>query len=136
MRKPLLVLLVGTLLLGALATSAYAGDPHAVSNRWTGAAIGAATVVAGALLLNAFASPVVAAPPPVVYAPPPPPAVYAPPPVVYTPPPVVYAPPPVVYAPPPVLYAPPVYGPRILIHRGWGPPGHWRHHRHWGHDDD
>lgn len=117
MRKHLIAFLVGTLLVSTLAPPALAGDPHAVRNRWAGAAIGAGAVVAGGLLLNAFVTPFVAAAPPVVYAPPP---------VMYTPPPVVYAPPPVVYGPP-LAY----YGPPIIVQRGWGPPGHWRHHRHW-----
>ena len=125
--------MVGTLLVGTLATSALAGDQHAVSNRWAGAAIGAGAVVAGCLLLNAFSAPFAVVAPPVVYAPPPPPVVYAPPPVVYTPPPVAYAPPPVVYMRTPGVYGPPpaYYGPPVIVQRGWGPPGHWRHHRHW-----
>lgn len=132
MRKLLIAILVGASLLSALATSAVAADRHAVSNRWAGAAIGAGAVVAGGLFLNAFAAPFVAAGPPVVYAPPPPPVVYAPPPIVYTPPPVLYTQPPVVYAPPPVVYGPPprYYGPPIIVQRGWGPHGHWRHYRH------
>ncbi len=120
MRKLLAITLTGCLILAALPSAALAGDPHAVRNRWTGVGIGAAVVTLGGLLLGSLHAPVVAAAPLVVASPPP--VVYAPPPaVIYTPPPVVYvAPPPVVYAAPPVV----VYG-------GWGPPGHWRHYRHW-----
>jgi hypothetical protein len=119
MRKLLTFALVGCLVLTAMPSVALAGDPHAVRNRWAGVGIGAAVVTLGGLLLGALQTPVVAAPPPVAYAPPP---------VVYAPPPVVYAPPPVVYVrPPAVVYAPPP----VVVYRGWGPPGHWRHHRHW-----
>ncbi len=126
MRKPLAIALVVSLVLATLPSVALAGDPHAIRNRWTGVGIGAAVVTLGGLLLSGLQAPVVAAAPP--------PVVYAPPPVVYAPPPtVVYAPPPVVYAPPPpVVYAPPP----VVIYRGWGPPGHWRHHGHWEGDDD
>jgi hypothetical protein len=123
MRKLLAIALVGCMVLAALPSVALAGDRHAIRNRWAGVGIGAAVVTLGGLLLSGFQAPVVAAQPPVVYSPPP--VVYAPPPAV------VYAPPRVVYAPPPaVVYAPPP----VVVYRGWGPPGHWRHHRHW--DDD
>lgn len=127
MRKSLAIVLAGALVLAALPSVALAGDPHAVRNRWVGVGIGAAAVTLGGLLLSGFYAPVVAAPP----------VAYAPPPVVYAPPPaVVYAPPPVVYAPPPpVVYAPPP----VVVYRGWGPPGHWKHHwkhhRHWKNHD-
>jgi len=112
MKKVLVVALVIAVGVSVLPAAALAGDPHAVSNRWAGAAIGAATVIAGSLLLNALLqpAPVVAAPVPMA----PPPVVYqAPPPVVYLQP----APPPppvVIYrTPPPVVY-------RAV------PPGHWK----------
>ncbi|HSB70584.1 MAG TPA: hypothetical protein VLT62_14760 [Candidatus Methylomirabilis sp.] len=112
MKRILAFALVSSLILAALPSAALAGDRHAVSNRWAGVAIGAATVIAGGILLNALQAPVVAAPvavaPPVVY--------NAPPPVVYAPPPVVY------YTPPPVVYAPAP----VVVHRHWGPPAHWR----------
>ena len=116
MKKILVLALVTSLTLAALPSAALAGDPHAVSNRWAGVAIGAATVIAGGILLNALQTPVVAAPvavaPPVVYS--------APPPVVYAPPPVVY------YTPPPVVYAPAP----VVVHRHYGPPAHWRGWHH------
>jgi hypothetical protein len=119
MRKLLAIAVAGCLLFTAVPSVALAGDPHAVRNRWTGVGIGTAVVALGGLLLGSLQAPVLAAPPPVAYSPPP--VVYAPPPAV------VYAPPPVVYAPPPrVLYAPPP----VVVYWGWGPPGHWRHHRH------
>jgi len=119
MRKILAITLAGCLLLAALPGAALAGDPHAVSNRWAGAAIGAASVIVGGLLLNAFQAPVAA-----------PPVAYAPPPVVYSAPPVVYAPPPAVYyAPPAVVYRPAP----VVIHRGWAPPSRWnREHQVYG----
>src|SRR5512138_2065928 len=131
MRKMLVVAVIGALLVGTIPSAALAGDPHAVSNRWAGAAIGAGAVVLGGLLLNALQTPAVA-PAPAPYSPPPvyapaPQAIYpAPPPVVVTPPPVVYAPPPVVYAPPPVVYAPPVIVHRapVVVYRA-APRGHW-----------
>jgi len=109
MRKMLVITLIGCLALAALPGVALAGDPHAVSNRWAGAAIGAAAVIAGGLLLNALQPPVVA-----------PPVAYAAPPMVYSPPPVVVAPPPVYYAPPAVVYRPAP----VVIHREWAPRGH------------
>ncbi len=116
MRKMLAITLVGCFALAALPGAALAGDPHAVSNRWAGAAIGAAAVIAGGLLLNALQPPVAA-----------PPVVYAQPPVVYSPPPVVYAAPPVTYyAPPAVVYRPAP----VVVHRGWAPRGHWEPERH------
>ncbi len=119
MRKLLAITLAIGLVLAALPSAALAGDPHAVRNRWAGVGIGAAVVTLGSLLFSGFQAPFVAAAPPVVYSPPP--VVYAPPPVV------VYSPPPVVYVPPPtVLYSPP----SVVVYRGWGPPGHWKHHRH------
>ncbi len=123
MRKIVVSALIGGLMLASVPGAALAGDRHAVSNRWAGAAIGAAAAVVGGALLGAFISqPAVAAAPPVVYAPPP--GVQAPPAVVYSPPPVVYSPPPVVYTPPPVVYAPaPVY-----VERGWH---HRVYHRGW-----
>ena len=111
MRKILAITLAGGLLLATFPNAALAGDSHAVHNRWTGVAIGAAAAVVGGLFLSALQAPVAA-----------PPATYGPPPVVYAPPLVVYAPPPVVYyAPPPVVYAPAP----VVVYRGWGPPGHW-----------
>jgi len=117
MRKLLAVALIVAVGMSVLPAAALAGDPHAVSNRWAGAAIGAATVVAGGLLLGALLSPA-----PVVAAP------VAPPPVVYqTPPPVVYQAPPVVYVqtPPPtpvVVYRTP---PPVVVYKQV-PPGHWK----------
>ena len=97
MRKILAMTLAGGLLLATFPNAALAGDSHAVSNRWTGVAIGAAAAVVGGLFLNALQTPVAA-----------PPATYGPPPVVYAPPPVVYASPPAVYyAPPPRRWRPP-----------------------------
>ncbi|MCX5734871.1 MAG: hypothetical protein NTW68_11155 [candidate division NC10 bacterium] len=125
MRKILAMTLVGGLLLATFPSVALAGDSHAVSNRWTGVAIGAAAAVVGGLFLNALQTPVAA-----------PPAMYGPPPVVYAPPPVVYAAPPAVYyAPPPVVYAPAP----VVVYRGWSPPGHWgqehnEHGRGWHRD--
>ncbi len=124
MRKILAITLAGCLLLAALPGAALAGDSHAVSNRWAGAAISAASVIVGGFLLNALQAPVAA-----------PPVAYAPPPMVYTQPPVVYAAPPVVYyAPPAVVYRPAP----VVVHRGWAPRGHWEpeHHdygRGWDH---
>jgi hypothetical protein len=121
MRKTLAIALTTTILASVAPNLAIAGDTHAVSNRWAGAAMGAAAAVVGGALLGALISqPAVAAPPPVVYTPPPvmqapPPVVYSAPPVVYSSPPLVVSPPPVVYAPPPVVYpARPVYA-----HRAW-----------------
>jgi hypothetical protein len=115
MRKILAGTLAGALMLATLPGAAMAGDSHAVSNRWAGAAIGAAAVVVGGVLLNAFQAPVVA-----------PPVAYAPPQVVYSPPPVIYAPPPAVYYAPPVVYAPAP----VVVHRNWGHPGHWNRWNH------
>ncbi len=128
MRKMLVVAVIGALLAGTVPSMALAGDSHAVSNRWAGAAIGAGAVVLGGLLLNALQAPAPAPEP--VYAPPPvytpaPQAVYpAPPPVVYAPAPVVVTPPPVVYTPAPVF----VHRPPVVVHRG-----HWDrdHERGW-----
>ena len=122
MRKILTIMLVSGLLLATFPGAAMAGDTHAVSNRWAGAAIGAAAAVVGGVLLNALQAPA----PPVTYAPPP--VVYTPAPqVVYsTPPPVIYAPPTVVYSAPPVVYAPA----RVVVYRSWGPPGHWNRGHH------
>ena len=75
MRKILAMTLAGGLLLATFPNAALAGDRHAVSNRWTGVAIGAAAAVVGGLFLNALQAPV--AVPSATYAPPP--AVYAPP---------------------------------------------------------
>ena len=125
MRKILAITLVGGLLMATFPGAALAGDSHAVNNRWAGAAIGAASVIVGGLLLNALQAPAVA-----------PPVAYAPPPVVYSPPPVVYAPPTVVYyAPSSVVYAPAP----VVVHRNWAPPGHstrWHpgHGRGWDRD--
>lgn len=126
MRKLLAVAVISSLLLAFVPQGAMAGDRHAVRNRWEGVGIGIAAATLGGLLLGSLLQPV-----PVVAAPP---AMVAPPPVVYyTPPPVVYAPPPVVLAPPPsVIYAPAP----VVVYRGWGPPGYWRHKGHWHHDDD
>ena len=129
MRKILVVGMVGCLLLTAVPSPVLAGDPHAVRNRWTGAAIGVGAVALGGLLLDAIYSParVAAAPPAVVV--PPPAVVYSPPPVVYSSPPVVVYPayPTVVYAPAP-----------IAVYHGWVPPGHWKKWRkhHWKHGWD
>jgi hypothetical protein len=108
MRKILAMTLAGGLLFATFPNAALAGDRHAVSNRWAGAAIGAAAAVVGGLFVNALQGQVAA-----------PAAMYAPPPVAYAPPPVVYAPPPVAYyAPPPVVYAPAP----VVVYHGWGPP--------------
>jgi len=116
MRKILAISLAGCLFLAALPGAALAGDSHAVSNRWAGAAIGAASVIVGGLLLNAFQAPVVA-----------PPVAYAQPPVMYSPPPVFYAQPPAVYYAPPVV----VYRPApVVVHRGWAPPSHRQQEHH------
>ncbi len=106
MRKMLVVAVIGALLVGTVPSMALAGDSHAVSNRWAGAAIGAGAVVLGGLLLNALQAPAPAPEP--VYAPPP----------VYTPA------PPVVYAPAPVI----VHRAPVVVHRG-----HWDrdHDRGW-----
>jgi hypothetical protein len=120
MRKILATALVSAVLLWSIPGTAMAGDTHAVSNRWTGVAIGASAAIVGGLLLNALQAPW--ASPPTAIAPPP--VAYAPPPVVYTPPPVVY------YTPPAVVYksAP------VVVHRGWGPPARWRaEHREYRH---
>ncbi len=122
MRRILAITLVIGLTLATVPNAALAGDTHAVSNRWAGAAIGAAAVLAGGLLLNALQAQAVVAAPPVAYAPPP---------VVYTPPPVIYTPPPVYYAPPAVVYAPAP----VVVHHGWGPKGHWERDRY-GHGHD
>jgi hypothetical protein len=109
MRRVVVFMLAGCLMLATLPTTSLAGDTHAVRNRWIGVGIAASVLSLGGLLLGGVPAPVVAAPAPIVYSPPP---------MVYSPPPVVYvAPPPVVYAPPPVV-----------VYRGWGPPGHYRHH--------
>ena len=95
MRKLLVITLVGALLFAAIPGVALAGG-HSGSDLAAGLVLGATAAVVGGVLLNAFA-------PPVVYAPPPP--------VVYRPaPPVVYSAPPVVYAPAPVV-----------VHRNWAP---------------
>ena len=121
MRKTLVISLVSCLLLAAVNGVAFAGDTHAVSNRWAGVAIGATAAIAGGMLLNALQTPPWAtaptgyAQPPVAYSPPS--VIYSPPPVIYTPPPVVYR----TYAPPRVIYVPAP----VVVHRAWGPPGHW-----------
>ena len=95
MRKLLVITLVGALLFAAIPGVALAGG-HSGSDLAAGLVLGATAAVVGGVLLNAFA-------PPVVYAPPPP--------VVYRPaPPVVYSAPPVVYVPAPVV-----------VHRNWAP---------------
>ena len=123
MRKTLAIALTASLLAAVSPTLAFAGDTHAVSNRWAGAAMGAAAAIVGGALLGALISPsVVASPPPVAYAPPP---------VLQTPPPVMYSAPPVVYAPPPVVYAPPtvVYSARpIYAYRDWDRHDGWERH--------
>ena len=137
MKKLLAVALIVAVGVSVLPAAALAGDPHAVRNRWTGAAIGAATVVAGGLLLGALLSPVPAvaapvAPPPVVYQAPPPVVYQAPPPVVYQAPPVVYVHPTLPPHPPVVIYRTP---PRVVYKQV--PPGHWKrysdHGRWYGH---
>ena len=117
MRKFLAIAVTVGLIAATLPSAAWAGDPHAVRNRWTGFGIGVAAATLGGLLLGAVQAPVYAAAPPVVYASPP--VVYAQPPIVVTPPPVMYAPA-VVYAAPPVV-----------VYRAWGPPGHWKRHGRW-----
>lgn len=118
MRKLLVITLVGALLFAAIPGVALAGGHHSGGNLAAGLVLGATAAVVGGVLMNAFAPPVVYAPPPVVYAPAPP--------VVYAPaPPVVYSAPPVVYAPPPVV-----------IHRDWTPryhgrPDNYQHGRGW-----
>jgi len=122
MRKIIAITLVSGLLLATFPGAALAGDSHAVRNRWTGAAIGAAAAVVGGILLNALQAPAAYAPPPVFYT--------SAPQVVYTtPPPVAYAPVAVVYTTPPVVYRPAP----VVVHRVWGPPGHWDrgHHNGW-----
>lgn len=130
MRKILVVPLISSLLLTVMPSAARAGDPHAVRHRWEGVAIGAGSVILGAILIDALRSPAHAAPVPVV-APPPPPVVYSvPPQVVYAVPRVVVYPP-----PPPMVYRPA----RVVVHRGWVQSAHakkwgWKpHHRKPGH---
>jgi hypothetical protein len=118
MRKVLAVLVIGGMLLTVLPSAASAGDTHAVRNRWTGVAIGAAVLTLGGLLLSGLQAP----PAPVVDAPPP--VVYTPPPAAYTPPPVVYTPPQVIYVPAPVAVYPP---PHVVVHRPWGPAYRYPH---------
>ena len=105
MRKILAMTLAGGLLLATFPNMALAGDGHAIRNRWTGVAIGAAAAAVGGLFLNALQAPIAA-----------PPTTYAPPLVVYAPLPAVY------YAPPPVVYA----RAPVVVYRGWSPPRHWR----------
>jgi hypothetical protein len=104
------MLLVGTVLVGALAAPAAQAD-------WRGRSYGhhhhhggysGGTVAFGALLgLGAGVALGAALAPPQYYAPPP--VYYAPPPVYYAPPPVYYLPP-AYLAPPPVRYEPaPIY---------------------------
>ena len=131
MRKILATALLATFLISAVPNLASAGDTHAVSNRWAGAAIGAAVAVVGGALLGALISqPAVAAPPPLAYVPAP---VQSPPPVIYSAPPVVYSPP-VVVTPPPVVYRPaPVVvrgGYPVYAHRGWNRHAEWEHGWH------
>jgi hypothetical protein len=129
MRKLVVLTLVGALAASALPSTALAGDPHAVRDRWAGAAIGAAAVVAGAAILHSLATPPAAVPTSGYH--PQPPVVYTPPPVVYTPPPVIYTPPPVVYRPPVVYHPPVIYRPPVVIHRHVRPP----QYRYWDRDD-
>jgi hypothetical protein len=133
MRKILAITLMSTLLLAIVPNPVLAGDTHAVSNRWTGVAIGASAAIVGGLLLNALQAPWATAP--TAYAPPP--VAYSPPSVVYNQPPVVYSPPPVIYTPPPAIYyarpplPPVVYAPPpVVVHRGWSPPGYWNREHH------
>ena len=111
------MLLVGTVLAGALAAPAAEAD-------WRGRSYGhhhhhggysGGTVAFGALLgLGAGVALGAALAPPHYYAPPP---------VYYAPPPVYYAPPPVYYTPPPILYgAIPVY-PAAPPSSNWTPTG-------------
>lgn len=111
MRKLLAIAVMLGLLLAAVPDVALAGDTHAVRNRWAGVGIGVAVATLGGLLLGGLHAPVAAAPPPIAYTPPP---------IVYSPP------PPVVYSAPPVIYSPPP----VVVHRGWGPRSHWRHHHY------
>lgn len=118
MRKLLVITLVGALLFAAIPSVALAGGHPSGGNLAAGLVLGATAAVVGGVLLNAFAPPVVYAPPPVVYAPAPP---------------VVYAPaPPVVYSAPHVFYAPAP----VFVHRNWAPPyrgyqGSYTHGRGW-----
>ncbi|MBI4573543.1 MAG: hypothetical protein HY713_09725 [candidate division NC10 bacterium] len=121
MRKALVVLLIGALAVSLLPSTALAGDPHAVRNRWTGVAIGAAVATLGGLLLSPLW-----APPPVVAAPP----------VAHTRPRVVYAPPPVVdyrtWIPSHYedRWVPVTERQRVWVdghhENGWWVPGHWQ----------
>ena len=116
MRKVLVVVLIGTLAVSLLPSTALAGDPHAVRNRWTGVAIGAAVATLGGLLLS--------------------PLWIGPPAVAYTPPPVVYSRPPVVYYQTGVpghyenRWVPATERQRVWVEghfqNGWWVPGHWQ----------
>ena len=120
MRTVLAIALIGSLTLGLCSSPAMAGDPHAVRNRWTGAAIGAGVATLGGLLLGSLWGP-----PPVAAAPL-----------------VVSPPPPVVYARPPVVeyrtwvpghsensWVPAIQRERVWVRdhfeHGWRIPGHW-----------
>ena len=109
MKKMLVVVMLGALLLGSMGAQAQAGD-----REWAVAG----KVLTGLAVLSAITTPVVYEQP----------ACYAPP-VAYAPAPVVYAPPPVVYRPivvrrPRVIYRPIIVRrpPRVIHHR----PVHWR----------
>lgn len=131
MRKILAVSLISGLMLAVMPSAAQAGDPHAVRHRWEGVAIGAGSVILGAMLIDALRGTAYVAPAPVVASPPPPVAYAVPPQVVYVEPPVVVYPP-----PPTVIYRPAP----VMVQGGWVPPGHakkwgWNHHHrrhgHW-----
>ena len=131
MRKVLALVLIGSLGLTVLPSTALAGGPHAARNIWTGVAIGVGSVLVGIPLLNSLLG----------Y----PRPVYAAPPVVYSAPPVVYTPPTVVaYR----LWVPGHYEDRWVpstnrqqvwieghSSNGWWVPGHWedrvRHGGYW-----
>lgn len=129
MRKVLVIVLIGSLTLSLLPSTALAGGPHAVRNVWTGVAIGVGSALVGIPLLSNLLGVV-------------PRPVYAAPPVVYSSPAVVYTPPPVVYAPPPVVtyrewvpghyedrWVPSTERQRVWVEghpeNGWWVPGHW-----------
>ncbi len=134
MRRLLAVALICSLVLALVPSAALAGDPHAVRNRWLGAAIGAGAVILGGVLYNAIRGSGAATAAP---------SAYAAPAVVTTPPSVFYsAPPPVVYAPPPVVeyrtwipghyedhWVPVTERQRVWVdshyENGWWVPGHW-----------
>lgn len=134
MRKFLAVALVASLIPALAPSATLAGDPHAVRNRWLGAALGAGSLVLGGMLYQAIRGGTAVAAP----------GAYPAPAVVTTPPAVLYTPPPpVVYAPPPVVeyrtWVPGRYEDRWVPVRErqrlwveghyeneWWVPGHWQ----------